>query len=105
MKHLQITLQMLGDNHLFTKLRISVFAPNQVEYLGHMISGQGVVTDPGKVECTINLPKPQELKGLKGFFGTDGILYEIYSQLWNHCKPYPGHLVREEEYVGNDAYQ
>jgi hypothetical protein len=47
--HLQTILQVLRDNKLYAKFSKCVFATTQVEYLGHVISEQGVATDPQKI--------------------------------------------------------
>lgn len=39
----------------------------RVEYLGHVISYQGVAMDPAKVSSVLNWPIPKTLKGVPGF--------------------------------------
>jgi hypothetical protein len=46
--HLEVVLQLLLKHHLFAKRSKCVFAAKEVEYLGHIISGLGVQTDPKK---------------------------------------------------------
>jgi hypothetical protein len=50
LKHLELTLKILQQNHLFVKLSKCSFGQQQVDYLGHLISNLGVETDPSKVK-------------------------------------------------------
>jgi hypothetical protein len=45
-QHLTLVLKVLQDNQLKAKLEKCTFGQPCVEYLGHIISGQGVATDP-----------------------------------------------------------
>ena len=56
--HLKAVLQVLVDHQLFAKRSKCVFAVGEVEYLGHVIFGKGVQTDPKKIAAMVNWPKP-----------------------------------------------
>ena len=45
MEHLKQVLKVLQDNQLIVNKKKCTFGKRQVEYLGHVISGEGVVMD------------------------------------------------------------
>ncbi|GJZ29099.1 retrotransposon-related protein [Tanacetum coccineum] len=71
-KHLEVVLQALRQNILYAKQSKCVFGTKQVEYLGHVITKEGVATDGSKIEAMKNWPKPTNLKQLRGFLGLTG---------------------------------
>ncbi|GJV70375.1 retrotransposable element Tf2 [Tanacetum coccineum] len=70
--HLAQVLQVMKDNTLYAKKSKCYFAVPQVEYLGHIISAQGVSTNPSKIEAIQKWPIPSTLKQLRGFLGLTG---------------------------------
>jgi hypothetical protein len=71
-QHLQLVLQLLHDNKFFAKLSKCIFAVPQVDYLGHVISADGVQPDPEKIEAILSWPVPKSLTALRGFLGLTG---------------------------------
>ena len=72
LQHFQVVFELLRHHQLFVKLSKCDFGAAQVEYLGHVITGQGVAMDQGKVACIVNWPYPQSVKDIRGFLGLTG---------------------------------
>ncbi|XP_050387420.1 uncharacterized protein LOC126803710 [Argentina anserina] len=72
MQHLEMVFRILHDNKLKLKESKCVFAQHKVQYLGHVISGEGVAADPEKITCLLNWPKPTTVKAMRGFLGLAG---------------------------------
>jgi hypothetical protein len=62
--HLHTVLYLLRNHQLKAKLSKCLFGQPQVEYLGHIISAQGVQTDPGKIHETVKWAVPETVKKL-----------------------------------------
>ena len=70
--HLRTTFEILRSNTLYAKRSKCSFGDQHVEYLGHIISFNGVATDPKKIEAMLNWPVPTTIKQLRGFLGLIG---------------------------------
>ncbi|KAL0330121.1 UNVERIFIED_CONTAM: Retrovirus-related Pol polyprotein from transposon [Sesamum radiatum] len=65
--HLKKVVELLRKHKLYAKRSKCSFAQPKVEFLGHIISWEGVATDPQKIESMINWPIPTIVKALRGF--------------------------------------
>ena len=45
------------------------FVKQRIEYLGHVVTPEGIFPDPNKVEVVRYFPTPASLKELKSFLG------------------------------------
>ncbi|KAJ3688355.1 hypothetical protein LUZ61_017519 [Rhynchospora tenuis] len=85
--HVELTLQILTDNNLFAKQSKCEFGLSQIEYLGHIISSQGVATDPKKIQSMVDWPVPKTIKELRGFLGLTGYYRKFVQRYGLISKP------------------
>lgn len=68
MGHLRVTLSALRDLRPFANKKKCIFGQSKLEYLGHIISTQGVVANPTKFASLVDWPSPRDIKSFKGFW-------------------------------------
>ena len=71
-EHVSRVLDEFAKHKLFANRKKCSFAQNSVEYLGHVISKDGVSTDEKKIAAVKNWPIPRLVKQLRGFLGLTG---------------------------------
>jgi hypothetical protein len=57
--HLKLVLQVLREHQIYAKLRKCSFNQEQIHYLGHIISGEGIIVIPEKIEAIRGWPTPR----------------------------------------------
>ncbi|XP_078429385.1 uncharacterized protein LOC144701451 [Wolffia australiana] len=67
--HLHSVFKVLQDKQLWVNPAKCQIAQNQIDYLGHAISHEGVATDPHKIDAIVQWPTPSSIKQLRGFLG------------------------------------
>ena len=72
LSHLSLVLATLQKHQLFAKLSKCEFCQESVDYLGHVVSAQGVKVDDRKIEAVLNWPLPHNITQLRGFLGLTG---------------------------------
>lgn len=71
-EHLDAVLNILATNSFTVNLKKGQFGKRRVEYLGHIISADGVAMDPSKVAAVLRWPVPKSIKAVRGFLGLTG---------------------------------
>ena len=71
-EHLRTILQTLREKQLYAKLKKCEFWLDQVSFLGHIISSEGVSIDPTQIEAIKDWPQPTNVKEIRSFLGLAG---------------------------------
>ncbi|MBW0460548.1 hypothetical protein O181_000263 [Austropuccinia psidii MF-1] len=68
-KHMASVLQRLRDNNLFSKASKCLFHASSVEYLGYVVSSDGLKMDHSKAQQILNWSQPKKIKAFQSFLG------------------------------------
>ena len=67
LQHLDKVLTLLKEHQFYAKQSKCTFGKEEVEYLGHIISHEGVKVDPNKIQAIKEWTKPVNISKLRGF--------------------------------------
>ena len=84
MRHVDKVLQLLKEQQLYAKPCKCFFGVKELEYLGHVVSHEGVKVDPNNIKATMDWPIPKTLKNLRGFLGLTGYYRKFVRHLWKN---------------------
>jgi hypothetical protein len=71
-EHLCLVLQCLQEHKLYGKLSKCSLYQSKIHYLGHVISGKGIVMDPAKVQAIMEWPASMNFLEVHSFTGLEG---------------------------------
>ena len=91
----------MRDNRMYAKESKCIFSADKVEYLGHFISGDGVETDPRKIDAIHSWPSPQSVKELRIFLGLTGYYRKFIKDYASMSRPLHN-LLKKNAFVWSD---
>jgi hypothetical protein len=102
-------LQRLQDHQLYVKFSKCEFWINEVPFLGHVISSEGIVVDPGKVQDVLDWMLPKSVHQVRSFLGLAGYYRRFILNFSKISKPITELLKKDNKYVWskdcNEAFQ
>ena len=86
-KRLAEVLQRLRKHSLKLQPDKCEFLRKEVIYLGHIISENGILPDPSKLEAVRNFPTPRKVKDVQSFIGLAGYYRKFIENFSQIAKP------------------
>ena len=71
-EHLRIVLEILRKEKLYAKFSKCEFWLEQVQFLGHIVSREGISVDPAKIEAVSSWERPRNPTEVRSFLGLAG---------------------------------
>ena len=81
LKHVEILFQRLRQANLKLTARKCNFLKRHVQYLGHLISGNGIEPVPEKLKDLKEMVPPTTQKDIRRFLGFYKLLSKVYPQV------------------------
>ena len=87
LKHLEIVFQRLREADLKLKASKCNFFKKHIQYLGHLVSGEGIEPLPEKLEAVRKMPPPTTPKEVRQFLGLVGYYRKFVPKFADIARP------------------
>ena len=71
-EHLNFFFQELQEHKLFAKFSNCDFFKDKIQYLGHVVTKEGISVDPEKIREIEDWPVPKDVTNVRSFMGITG---------------------------------
>lgn len=79
-EHLGEVFKLFRENKFYVRESKCAFGLEELAYLDHIISPQGIQQDPDKIEAVVNWPQPATVKQTRAFLGLTGYYRKFVAQ-------------------------
>ncbi|CAL8136546.1 unnamed protein product [Orchesella dallaii] len=103
--HLKLIFERLKEANLSINLKKSSFAQRQLEYLGHVISSDGVRKNPARMRAILNMSPPTDKQGIKRLQGMCAWLITFIPNFSTLFEPLSRLLSKKTQFVWGNEQQ
>jgi len=103
--HLRVVLTVLREHQLYGKLWKCELWLEEVKFLGHVISAQGIVVDPAKIETVVKWERPQTVTEVRSFLGLASYYRQFVEGFSNMVQPLTQFTRKDKPFYWTDEYE
>ena len=92
-------LARLRKHHLYAKLEKCEFDQTSIEFLGYVISVDGIKMDPKKVETILSWPEPENVSDIQSFLGFCNFYRSFIADFTRIALPITALLKKDTEFI------
>jgi hypothetical protein len=101
-QHIDRVLQQLEEKKIYANSSKCAFGVQEVEYLGHFVSHEGLKLDPHKIKAMREWPIPKILNKLRGFLRLIGYYQKFVKKYGQIAAPITS-LLKKEAFSWTEA--
>ena len=105
LEHLNIVFEKLRQANLRLKISKCEFLKKKLQYLGHVISDQGISVDPHKVDVITKMQPPRTIREVRGFIGMSSYYRKYVPNFSEIARPLIALTRKNVRFEWNDAAQ
>nr|KYP35245.1 Retrovirus-related Pol polyprotein from transposon 17.6 [Cajanus cajan] len=98
-----MVLEVLKAKQLYAKLSKCEFWLDEVKFLGHVMSAEGIAVDPAKVESVLQWERPRTVTDIQSFVGLAGYYRRFIEGFSKIVTPLTQLTKKEQPFIWTDA--
>jgi hypothetical protein len=102
-QHLRVVLEKLGAHKLYAKFSKCEFWLEEVTFLGHILTTEGVAVEPEKVEAVSNWQQPTNVSEIRSFLGLAGYYRRFIEGFSEIARPIAELLKKEKKFTWTES--